>query len=182
MSWVSTSELPPKKFKCGYCNNIVASDKGYIENNEPAHIYICPFCMRPTYFDKTVHQTPGVVAGNDVANLPEEIDALYLEARTSFSVESYTASVLACRKLVMNIAAQQGAEGGKNFLYYVEYLAEKGYVPPQGKGWVDHIQKKGYDTTHEIALMYKSDAEELISFAEMLLKFIYEFPNKVPEA
>lgn len=28
--------------------------------------------------------------------------------------------------------------------------------------------------------MNKEDATELISFAEMLMKFIYEFPNKVP--
>jgi hypothetical protein len=34
--------------------------------------------------------------------------------------------------------------------------------------------------THEIALMMKTDAEELIAFTEMLLKFIYEFPSRVP--
>jgi hypothetical protein len=28
--------------------------------------------------------------------------------------------------------------------------------------------------------MGKEDAEELILFSEMLLKFIYEFPNKIP--
>ena len=27
----------------------------------------------------------------------------------------------------------------------------------------------------------KADAEELIVFAEMLLKFIYEFPDRIPE-
>jgi hypothetical protein len=53
-------------------------------------------------------------------------------------------------------------------------------VPPNGKGWVDHIRKKGNEATHEIVLMKKDDALELISFAEMLLKFIYEFPAQVP--
>jgi hypothetical protein len=45
---------------------------------------------------------------------------------------------------------------------------------------VDHIRKKGNEATHEIALMGQADAEELIGFTEMLLKFIYEFPARVP--
>jgi hypothetical protein len=45
---------------------------------------------------------------------------------------------------------------------------------------VDHIRTKGNEATHEIVLMTKADAEELIAFTEMLLKFVYEFPAKVP--
>ena len=52
--------------------------------------------------------------------------------------------------------------------------------PPNGKGWVDHIRKKGNEAAHEIVLMTKADADELIVFSEMLLKFVYEFPNRVP--
>jgi len=29
--------------------------------------------------------------------------------------------------------------------------------------------------------MSKTDAEEIIVFAEMLLKFVYEFPRRVPK-
>ena len=96
------------------------------------------------------------------------------------SVSAYTASVLACRKLLMNIAVAQGAAEGKKFAEYVQYLADNGYVPPNGKGWVDHIRKKGNEATHEIPHMERGDAEELIAFAEMLLKFIYEFPARYP--
>lgn len=82
----------------------------------------------------------------------------------------------------MNIAVAQGAAPGNTFISYVEHLANSGYVPPNGKGWVDHIRKKGNEATHEIALMSQVDASELLAFAEMLLKFIYEFPNRVPKA
>jgi hypothetical protein len=47
---------------------------------------------------------------------------------------------------------------------------------------VDHIRKKGNEANHEIALMTRVDAEELLSFSEMLLKFIYEFPSRIPGA
>ncbi len=81
----------------------------------------------------------------------------------------------------MNVAVGLGADPNKSFISYVEYLADKGYVPPNGKGWVDHIRKKGNEANHEIRLMTQPDAEELISFAEMLLKFIYEFPSRIPK-
>ena len=53
----------------------------------------------------------------------------------------------------MNIAVVQGAEEGLKFIEYVEYLASNGFIPPNGKGWVDHIRQKGNEATHEIALM-----------------------------
>jgi hypothetical protein len=62
----------------------------------------------------------------------------------------------------------------------VQYLADAGYVPPNGKGWVDHIRKRGNEANHEIVIMTPADAKELIAFSEMLLKFIYEFPKQIP--
>ena len=80
----------------------------------------------------------------------------------------------------MNISVSQGAEENQNFLAYVAYLGDNGYVPPNGKMWVDHIRKKANEATHEIPHMERGDAIDLITFSEMLLKFIYEFPNRVP--
>ena len=118
--------------------------------------------------------------GNEVAHLPKDIEALYLEARRSAGVGANTAAVLACRKLLMNIAVAQGAKAGESFVSYVEFLASAGYVPPNGRAWVDHIRSKGNEATHEIQVMAPEDASELIAFAEMLLKFVFEFPAKVP--
>jgi hypothetical protein len=159
----------------------VASDKGYFSGKEAFVIYICPRCDRPTYFAPG-RQVRDIAPGNEVQQVPEDVNGLYLEARNCVSVSAYTASVLASRKLLMNIAVAQGAEEGKRFVEYVQYLADNGYVPPNGQGWVDHIRKKGNEATHEIPRMERGDAEELIAFAEMLLKFIYEFPAKVPAA
>ena len=80
----------------------------------------------------------------------------------------------------MNISVHQGAKEGLKFIEYVEYLSRNGYIPPNGKMWVDHIRKKGNEATHEILLMNQQDASELISFIEMILRFIYEFPSMIP--
>ena len=80
----------------------------------------------------------------------------------------------------MNIAVEQGASDGLRFIEYVEYLANNGFIPPNGRTWVDHIRRKGKEATHENALITQADAEEIVAFVEMLLKFVYEFPARVP--
>lgn len=180
LQWSNPSGIQPQKFVCGYCGNLVASAQGFFTNSAPqAFVYLCPNCGNPSYFGAK-GQIPGVAPGNEVGHLPSEIEALYHEARQCVAAGSHTAAVLAARKLLMHIAVSQGAKEGENFLSYVSYLADKGFVPPNGRGWVDHIRSKGNEANHEIKLMAQPDAEELISFLEMLLKFIYEFPNKVP--
>ena len=79
----------------------------------------------------------------------------------------------------MNIAVSKGAKEHENFLFYVNYLANNGYVSPDAKGWVDHIRLMGNEATHEIALINAEDAKDLLSFVEMLLKTIFEYPERV---
>jgi hypothetical protein len=74
-----------------------------------------------------------------VTGLPPELGALYDEARRSAAAGAPTAAVLVCRKILMHIGFQEKAEENKTFLYYVEYLSEHGFVPPNGKSWVDYI-------------------------------------------
>jgi hypothetical protein len=182
MAWHNQAHLGSKSFTCGFCGNLIASSTGYFqERNTSRKIFICTHCSKPTFFDGD-YQLPGVAPGNSVSHLPVDVESLYSEARNCVAASCYTAAVLVCRKLLMNIAVAQGAKAGDTFVKYVEYLAGKGYVPPNGQGWVDHIRKKGNEANHEIVLMSKSDADELILFIEMLLKFIYEFPNKIPAA
>lgn len=181
MAWHGENQIGSLQFRCGYCGNLVATERGFFSNNGRYKMYPCPHCEKGTFFGPN-EQVPGITPGEDVQHLPEEVAALYNEARRCVSVNAHTAAVLACRKLLMHIAVGQKAEPGKSFMHYVEYLAGNGYVPPNGKAWVDHIRKKGNEATHEIVLMAAEDSLELIAFSEMLLKFIYEFPARVPSA
>jgi hypothetical protein len=79
----------------------------------------------------------------------------------------------------MHIAVAQDAPEGESFFAYVRYLDDNGYLPPEGHIWVDSIRQKGNEANHEIVLMDREDAEELIDFLQMLMTFIYEFPAKL---
>ncbi|RAL55456.1 hypothetical protein BLM37_04415 [Candidatus Gracilibacteria bacterium GN02-873] len=187
MNWYQLQDLPVKTFTCGHCSNIIASEKGYKVGNYDdgsgslkAAIYICPQCHGPNFnVDNRGIWIPGHTIGEKIDSLPDDIETLYEESRLCAKNNCFTASVLLSRKLLMNIAVREGAEAGLSFIKYVEYLSNKGYIPPNGKEWVDHIRKKGNEATHEIQMMSKGDAEDLISFSGMLLKFMYEFPAKI---
>lgn len=93
---------------------------------------------------------------------------------------AYTSSVMASRKVLMHLAVAEGAPEGQTFLQCVEYLDGKGFIPPRGKVWVDYVRKRGNEANHEIVIMGQDDASALITFLQMLLRFIYEFPALVP--
>jgi hypothetical protein len=185
INWASPQGLPSRSYRCGYCGNDVASEKGWVGHyqrspSQNAFVYICHRCTGTTFFDIDNHQWPGVSFGNAVADIDDQgVAALYDEARGAFSASSYTATVLCCRKLLMHIAVAKKAPAGKNFVEYVQYLADHHYVPPDAKPWVDHIRTTGNEANHEIKISSRPEAEELISFCEMLLKIIFEFPAAV---
>lgn len=182
-SWRDAKTLESQKYTCGYCDNPLASEKGFTSNDSnrgttTGYIYICHHCGKPTFLDLVRGtQTPGERFGNDVLGIDNKgVKDLYNEARDCFSKNAFTATVLSCRKLLMHIAVAKGDSEGKNFIDYVEYLSQKGYVPPDAKIWVDHIRTKGNEANHEIVIMSEEEAKDLISFVEMLLKLVYEFP------
>lgn len=177
---MNATPIISKQYRCGFCSNMIASSSGFF-SGQGQFIYLCTHCYSPTYWGRGKPQLPGLLPGNSVAHLPDNIELLYNEARQCAAAGAFTGSVLLCRKLLMNIGVTQGAAEGQSFISYVNHLAEIGFIPPNGRGWVDHIRKKGNEATHEIALMNKEDAEELINFSEMLMKFIYEFPYKIPK-
>jgi hypothetical protein len=186
--WGQIQGQQSRTYTCGYCGMPLASEKGWrADRNEQrgnnwvtvqrGSIYVCHNCHRPTFFDESGKQFPGVAYGESVKNVSDaSLNEIYEEARKATSAGCYTAAVLCCRKLLMHLAVAKGAKEGESFKNYVEYLAAKNYVPPDCRLWVDQIRDTGNEANHEIVLMKQEDAEHLISFCEMLLKIFYEFP------
>jgi len=184
--WQNVNNIEARSYTCGYseCGKEVSSEKGWThprdsDGNADGIIQVCPQCRRPTLFDTSLGiQIPGVSLGNNVNNLPSEIEILWSEIRKLTSHNAYTSAVLSGRKLLMHIAVAQGAKAGISFVEYVDYLVTNHFAPPNSKEWVDKIRSHGNEATHEVIIKKKEDAEEIMTFLEMLLKFIYEFPAR----
>lgn len=173
--------LKSTPLSCGYCGEHVAPSKGYCISTRDRHIayiYQCPHCKNPIIYFITDNETiPGAMFGREVKNLPENIHALYNECRTCYANQCYTSAQMIARTLLMHIAVEQGADPGLSFVKYVNYLDANGYIPPNGKKWVDFIRTSGNVANHEIVIKEKEETEKVITFLSTLLLVIYELPN-----
>ena len=184
VGWQGVINFESQKYQCGYCDSPVASNVGYtrdfilhgfITNRE--YICICHHCNSPTYIDTRKRQFPGVPFGRSVNGINDQfVDNLYTEARMCASVGAYTATAMACRKILMNVAVAKGAEEGLRFVQYVDYLYDSHFLPPGSKNWVDHIRNIGNDANHKTEIISKDNAENLILFTGTLLEIIYAMP------
>ena len=191
IKWANVTGINPKGYVCGHCNFHVASNAGYFySGNDGAkirHIYICPKCDHPTYFvidpelAEEEFQIPSPLFGENVKNLPDDIEELYNEARRCLAVSAYTSAVMLCRILLMHIAVEKGAKEKLTFQEYVDWLEENGYIPRRGKPLVEHVRDRGNKANHKIHLMKHQDAHNLIIFVGMLMKFVYEYPSLIPQ-
>jgi hypothetical protein len=182
--WQNVVQLPATLYTCGFCGASVAPDKGWhavqrgAGATRVASIYICHLCQGPTFIDPLARRFPGAPFGEEVKDITDDgVATMYEEARRATAASAYTAAVLCCRKVLMHVAVEKGAKPGQSFVSYVEHLATTGYIPPGAKEWVDHIRTKSNEANHEIVVMSSADAEELLSFTEMLLKVVYEYPG-----
>lgn len=187
--WENAEQLRSRSYVCGYCSEPLASDKGYhatkpfqlgggkVTRHSAGYIYICHHCENPTYFEDGGDQHPGPPFGGIVKYIPsDEVAALYDEARNCMKVNAYTAAVMCCRKLLMNVAVDLNAAEGGSYKGYIQYLSDNGHLTANMKKWVEPIKNKGNDANHEIRVMDRKDAEQIIKFSEMLLKITYEYP------
>lgn len=182
--WRESTNVASHSYTCFFCQREIASEKG-VNFSEPnvrsasgdIKIRICHYCNQPTYFCEG-EQYPSPPFGKRVEHLPKDIEKIYEEGRNCMAVNAFTAAVMACRKILMHVSVEKGAKKGESFKKYVEYLSGK-YISDESKSWVDLIRDKGNEANHEITMMSKEDAKQMINFTAMLLTIIYEYPGKI---
>lgn len=172
-----------ENYVCGFCGNSVGPMNGILgqllvarqRSGITGKIYLCPVCTQPTFFDGISQQVPVPRIGAEVRNVPEDgIRQLYDEARDCIAAGAFTACVMVCRKILMNLAVREGAPQNQSFVEYVDYLAANNHIHVKGKPWVDRIRKNGNYATHEIPQVKEADAKDSLYLVEMLLRFNFE--------
>lgn len=186
------NDAPTQEYICGFCNKTVAGFKhsiiefegyhpGYGTTRSDAYYVLeCPSCNRPTVYEVKDGTTfPFTKALQPVKHLSDNINAIYNEVRTAIGSGCYTSAVILARTAIMHIAIEQNAEENKSFVYYVNYLVDEGYVPPNAKDWIDKIRVMANDCVHHLEIWGKEDAETIGNFLMYLLVFVYELPASV---
>lgn len=179
--WNNLGGIYPRDYECGYCGKEVGTGTGYYMHNGSSVIAICSRCNRPTFFDTDEgRRYPSSVPGKPVTRVSADLVNLYDEARYAAGAGAYTAAVMVCRKMLMNIAVKEEAEAGWSFEKYIDYLESKHLFSPKMKDFVAYIRTGGNDANHKIAPQTEEDAIAAIEFVGALIRHNYEVPSKVP--
>lgn len=188
-------DVEPIRWNCAYCGSTVSVDKalkgqrriiGSSIGSEPHYVVLCPGCGSPTHVTHpgttSNRQIPESSYGVYVSGIKDkDISALFNEARNCISASSFTAAILCCRKLLMHVAVDLGADKDKGFAYYADYLKTQNHVTPASEGWLKAIKSRGNEENHEIKLAKSDEAKDTVDFITMLLQTVYEYPNRAAE-
>lgn len=179
LSWQNAQNIGSKSFVCWNCSNLVASHTGYNTttlNGSYAKIYICPHCKAPHIVDFYGAEYPYIIQGKEIKNLPENIKNIFNEARTCFGAGAYTATVMLLRKIMMNLAVEEGASSDSNmgFSAYVKYLCDNGVVHKKQHQQAEKIKQLGNDANHKIEERSKEDATLILGLISLILVNNYE--------
>jgi len=181
IKWVQPREVQSAKWDCYFCGAKTGSDRGYTDEHKFNVIRLCLNCGAPAYFPiGSETPVPRGLPGEQIASLPKEVAALYAEARSAIQAHANTAAVMVCRTILSHTAVERGAAQGLKFAAYVEYLSSAGYVPPNGRAWVDYIRDKGNEAIHEIVIFEEKDSKLVLQFTAQLLRNVYELPAALP--
>ena len=176
----SANEIPLVEFECAYCGNRVGFKRGFVIRGQgETFIAICYLCNRPTYFESG-RRYPGLAPGRPVEGVMQEVADLYDEARNAAGVGAYTTSVIACRKILMNVAVSEQAAEGLTFVECINHLEGQHLFSPKMRPFVDYIRRLGNEANHEIRPKTEHDATAVIEFVGAVLRHNYEVPGKLP--
>src|SRR4051794_30774211 len=120
-SWQEVRRIETRQWRCGFCGREVASNQGWeaVEYDYQAtgnvvsvSAAICPRCDLPSIIGKQGDAVPPSPFGNPVDHLPPDVNGLYEEARRAVGHGAPNSAALACRKILMHVGVEKGADEG----------------------------------------------------------------------
>jgi hypothetical protein len=107
----------------------------------------------------------------------------FCEAHNCLKNNCYTACALMCRKLLMNLAVENGAKAGEPFESYISYLQENGILNPDMDYFFDREPEKirtlGNDAAHKTKAVTPQNAKDILQTTKILLSLIYNFDKEM---
>lgn len=165
-------------YRCGHCGREVSGAIVARAKDGNGHVRVlwlqCSVCHDGSVLSDKAGLHPGVPFGPTVEGLPKEVEAAYEEARRCMGVSAYTATEGLCRKILMHVAVEKGAEEGKTFASYIDHLEAQGFVTPPMREWVRLIKDHGNMAQHRLDPPGRERAEGTLVFTAQLLRSIYE--------
>lgn len=200
---MATTKDETQIVECGFCGvkvlGKVHGDYGFyvgdMDMPEQWRLVECTNCRRPNvvgleYYgahggreewgDWRVYPPRGRVFGPEV---PALIRDSFEEASNDMRIGSHMSTALMCRRTLEVLAVEHGATKG-DLAKKLETLLQDGVIDKTLYDWADALRLAGNDAAHQADPNYgitKEDAEDLLSFTEAIIDFVYIFKARFAE-
>lgn len=173
-------------FTCGHCGKHTSGPVIAETVDLDTHVHFvrylcCTSCKKGSIWlnselgpDETAIVIPGNKIGISLQGLPKNINDIFEEARSCFSVNSYLAVEMLCRKILYCVAVDKGSDKKISFSESLDYLGSQGYITPPMKSWVELIRKNGNSSNHDLDNPSQNRAKSTFDFTMQLLRIVYE--------
>lgn len=108
---------------------------------------------------------------------PDDLRQLFDEAAIAYAAGAYTAAAMVARKILMACAYRHGADEGRNFSDYVEYITNDVLVFPGARESINKIRTIGNDANHRLEFVQKDAAYTSLKIVSYILRTIYSLPQ-----
>jgi hypothetical protein len=116
------------------------------------------------------------------AHTPTPLDRYYQQASDSLRRGDFDASGAMSRKVVdVSTKLLLGDEAKKhgNIQSRINAVAEKGLIIPDLRDWAHQIRLGGNEAAHDEEPYAQEEAEDLLSFTELYLTYVYTLPGQL---
>ena len=115
--------------------------------------------------------------------IPSDIGRFWLQAHRNFRDGNWDAAAVMTRSALQLTLRVKGANG-KSLKEEINFLAQKGELPPIMKEWSDNIRLLGNDSAHpDIGVIETNpnDVNDAIKFLDFLLEYTFDLPKRIAE-
>lgn len=185
---VGESSLAPQRsgewiafFKCNKCQGGLVVEYKLQVNHGHMQPSQCESDPEGLGF-QALKKYPGQMPTSTPAHVPPPLNRYYEQAANSLHSDHDDASGAMSRKVV-DVSTQQmlGVESKeyRTIAQRIDALAAKNLLTPDLKDWAHEVRLGGNDAAHDEDPFSHEEAEELLSFVELYLTYVYALPGRL---
>lgn len=198
---MTSSIVAPKKFhvfkECPHCRtkHIAAVYMGHFYGNSGyVSFWGCPqcqhgFCTESDFFtesesdplrQKTFVMYPQPASPDAPDYTPTQIAEDFRAAKENLFEGRPKPAAIMARTVLDQVMKDVGAQG-RSLWEKIAFLEQEHKITPDMKEWADTVRAIGNEAVHDYSPVAPKDAEQAVSFTEMLLTYLYTLPAKVKQ-
>jgi hypothetical protein len=162
---------------CPHCHEIViVGGQGTYEYEKTTFKETVVFNLDnpQSYFTRTWVQYPKEIGREIPDDVPEKIGNTYEEALDNLHRRKYETSILLCGKALD--LATKGMDPAWKLEQRLKKLAAEGKITAAMAGWAQEIRLDRNTAIHEDEDFTQKDADDIVTFTEAFLTYIYTLP------